>query len=55
MIPYSCPVVAKSVANVHFLLPDTSSPSVHISFVGVLVKVADPFLKNNNNSIIIQI
>jgi hypothetical protein len=42
-IPYSCLAVGKSVANVHFLLPDISSPGAHISFAGVLVKAADPF------------
>jgi hypothetical protein len=43
MIPYSCLAVEKCVASVHFLLPDTSSPDVHTSFVGVLVKSVGPF------------
>lgn len=43
IIPYSFLAVGKSVASVHFLLPDTSSPGAHISFADVLAKAADPF------------
>jgi len=43
MIPYSYLAVEKCVASAHFLLPDTSSPDAHISFVGVLVKSVGPF------------
>lgn len=43
MLPYSYLAVVKSVANVHFLLLDTWSPGVHISFAGVLVKAVGPF------------